>query len=170
MKWDKRCKNESFFGSSFGCRVTGREHLRLRYFMHPECSGLCTEGALQLSNISSTTFVLLCMHINELISFFGQEQREERRSTAPRSYSSVLINFGKCLLLIVIVPPFLNYASLQREGQMLLPKGILSLRNLLILCQISPSFRHLKSLAKLYKVWLVCSAFYFQMARWLMLV
>ncbi|XP_022059918.1 uncharacterized protein si:dkey-122a22.2 [Acanthochromis polyacanthus] len=39
------------------------------------------------------------------------------------SYSSVLINIGKCLLLIIIIPPFLNYASLQREGQMLLPKG-----------------------------------------------
>uniref|UniRef100_A0A3Q0R1P2 Si:dkey-122a22.2 n=1 Tax=Amphilophus citrinellus TaxID=61819 RepID=A0A3Q0R1P2_AMPCI len=38
------------------------------------------------------------------------------------SYSSVLLNIGKCLLLIIIVPPFLNYASLQREGQMLLPK------------------------------------------------
>ncbi|XP_008277405.1 uncharacterized protein LOC103355395 [Stegastes partitus] len=38
------------------------------------------------------------------------------------SYSSVLINIGKCLLLIIIIPPFLNYASLQREGQMLLPK------------------------------------------------
>ncbi|XP_050931927.1 uncharacterized protein si:dkey-122a22.2 isoform X2 [Lates calcarifer] len=34
----------------------------------------------------------------------------------------VLINIGKCLLLIIIIPPFLNYASLQREGQMLLPK------------------------------------------------
>lgn len=38
------------------------------------------------------------------------------------SYGSVLLNIGKCLLLIIIVPPFLNYASLQREGQMLLPK------------------------------------------------
>ncbi|XP_029359407.1 uncharacterized protein LOC115044499 [Echeneis naucrates] len=38
------------------------------------------------------------------------------------SYCSVLINIGKCLLLIIIIPPFLNYASLQREGQMLLPK------------------------------------------------
>uniref|UniRef100_H3CS04 Si:dkey-122a22.2 n=1 Tax=Tetraodon nigroviridis TaxID=99883 RepID=H3CS04_TETNG len=35
----------------------------------------------------------------------------------------MLINFGKCLLLLVIIPPFLNYASLQREGQMLVPKG-----------------------------------------------
>ncbi|XP_047454274.1 uncharacterized protein si:dkey-122a22.2 [Mugil cephalus] len=38
------------------------------------------------------------------------------------SCSSVLVNIGKCLLLIVIIPPFLNYASLQREGQVLLPK------------------------------------------------
>nr|XP_020467265.1 uncharacterized protein LOC109966637 [Monopterus albus] len=38
------------------------------------------------------------------------------------SYSSFFINIGKCLLLIIIIPPFLNYASLQREGQMLLPK------------------------------------------------
>ncbi|XP_070822095.1 uncharacterized protein [Chaetodon trifascialis] len=38
------------------------------------------------------------------------------------SFGSVLINVGKCLLLIIIIPPFLNYASLQREGQMLLPK------------------------------------------------
>ncbi|XP_058504125.1 uncharacterized protein si:dkey-122a22.2 [Solea solea] len=38
------------------------------------------------------------------------------------SYTSVLINIGKFLLLIIVIPPFLNYASLQREGQMLLPK------------------------------------------------
>ncbi|XP_068180781.1 uncharacterized protein si:dkey-122a22.2 isoform X1 [Antennarius striatus] len=38
------------------------------------------------------------------------------------SYGSVLLNVGKCLLLIIFIPPFLNYASLQREGQMLLPK------------------------------------------------
>lgn len=59
---------------------------------------------------------------------------EERKNPAPRTpsrggadgrlnYRSMLINFGKCLLLIVIIPPFLNYASLQREGQMLVPKG-----------------------------------------------
>lgn len=39
------------------------------------------------------------------------------------NYRSMLINFGKCLFLIIIIPPFLNYASLQREGQMLIPKG-----------------------------------------------
>ncbi|KAJ8353794.1 hypothetical protein SKAU_G00213610 [Synaphobranchus kaupii] len=33
---------------------------------------------------------------------------------------------GKVLLLIIFVPPFLNYASLQREGLMLQPKGALS--------------------------------------------
>ncbi|CAL1610545.1 unnamed protein product [Knipowitschia caucasica] len=38
------------------------------------------------------------------------------------SIGSWIINMGKCLLLIFIVPPFLNYASLQRERQMLLPK------------------------------------------------
>ncbi|XP_039661867.1 uncharacterized protein si:dkey-122a22.2 isoform X1 [Perca fluviatilis] len=38
------------------------------------------------------------------------------------SYSSVLMIVGKCLLLIIFIPPFLNYASLQREGQMLFPK------------------------------------------------
>ncbi|XP_032373757.1 uncharacterized protein si:dkey-122a22.2 isoform X2 [Etheostoma spectabile] len=41
------------------------------------------------------------------------------------SYSSVLMTIGKCLLLIIFIPPFLNYASLQREGQVLLPKVIL---------------------------------------------
>uniref|UniRef100_A0A3Q2DYQ6 Si:dkey-122a22.2 n=1 Tax=Cyprinodon variegatus TaxID=28743 RepID=A0A3Q2DYQ6_CYPVA len=55
------------------------------------------------------------------------DKKEQRRGGQPEStvrvsYSSILINFGKCLLLIVIVPPFLNYASLQREGQVLLPK------------------------------------------------
>ncbi|KAM9724036.1 uncharacterized protein ACNS7B_019242 [Menidia menidia] len=38
------------------------------------------------------------------------------------SYGSVLLNIGKCFLLLLIIPPFLNYASLQREAQMLLPK------------------------------------------------
>ncbi|XP_056141965.1 uncharacterized protein si:dkey-122a22.2 isoform X2 [Lampris incognitus] len=37
-------------------------------------------------------------------------------------YGSMLMNFGKFLLLAIIVPPFLNYASLQKEGQLLLPK------------------------------------------------
>lgn len=43
----------------------------------------------------------------------------------PRSSScwSILTNVGKCLLLIIIIPPFLNYASLQREGQLLMAKG-----------------------------------------------
>ncbi|KAG5271017.1 hypothetical protein AALO_G00174940 [Alosa alosa] len=36
---------------------------------------------------------------------------------------STLILMGKILLLIIFVPPFLNYAALQREGQMLSPKG-----------------------------------------------
>ncbi|KAK7886497.1 hypothetical protein WMY93_026118 [Mugilogobius chulae] len=57
------------------------------------------------------------------------KKNEERlQSNSPKevkgrlSYGSWIINIGKCLLLIIIVPPFLNYASLQREGQMLLPK------------------------------------------------
>lgn len=29
---------------------------------------------------------------------------------------------GKCLFLVIFIPPFLNYASLQREGQVLMPK------------------------------------------------
>uniref|UniRef100_A0A8D3ACC6 Si:dkey-122a22.2 n=1 Tax=Scophthalmus maximus TaxID=52904 RepID=A0A8D3ACC6_SCOMX len=54
----------------------------------------------------------------------GPDQRRQSPAEANGgvSYRSVLINLGKCLLLIIIIPPFLNYASLQREGQMLLPK------------------------------------------------
>ncbi|XP_041361636.1 uncharacterized protein LOC121377635 [Gigantopelta aegis] len=33
------------------------------------------------------------------------------------------LSFGKYVLLLLIVPPFLNYASLQREAQQLLPSG-----------------------------------------------
>uniref|UniRef100_A0A8C8MIZ7 Uncharacterized protein n=1 Tax=Oncorhynchus tshawytscha TaxID=74940 RepID=A0A8C8MIZ7_ONCTS len=36
---------------------------------------------------------------------------------------STVTSVGKCLLLIILIPPFLNYASLQREGQLLLPEG-----------------------------------------------
>lgn len=49
--------------------------------------------------------------------------QSQAESKSRSSYSSVLINIGKCLFLIIIIPPFLNYASLQREGQMLYPKG-----------------------------------------------
>ncbi|XP_077431972.1 uncharacterized protein LOC144057869 [Vanacampus margaritifer] len=49
-------------------------------------------------------------------------QRSKAEVKGQLAHSSVLINIGKCLLLIIIIPPFLNYASLQREGQMLLPK------------------------------------------------
>lgn len=49
--------------------------------------------------------------------------RSQGEASGRVSYGSVLMNVGKCLLLIIIIPPFLNYASLQREGQMLLPKG-----------------------------------------------
>lgn len=51
------------------------------------------------------------------------EERAQTQEVQSRlSCGSWIINIGKCLLLIIIVPPFLNYASLQREGQMLLPK------------------------------------------------
>ncbi|XP_072317379.1 uncharacterized protein [Eucyclogobius newberryi] len=61
----------------------------------------------------------------------GNNKENEERLQQPKSpkevkgrlsYGSWMINIGKCLLIIIIVPPFLNYASLQREGQMLLPK------------------------------------------------
>ncbi|KAL2084295.1 hypothetical protein ACEWY4_019813 [Coilia grayii] len=39
-----------------------------------------------------------------------------------RTCWSTLILMGKILLLIIFVPPFLNYAALQREAQMLSPK------------------------------------------------
>ncbi|KAM8871215.1 uncharacterized protein AB9W97_017639 [Spinachia spinachia] len=54
----------------------------------------------------------------------GKEPHQKGKSRAGGrvSYGSVLIAIGKCLLVIIFVPPFLNYASLQREGQMLLPK------------------------------------------------
>ncbi|KAM4633195.1 uncharacterized protein ACJ7VT_016426 [Polymixia lowei] len=51
----------------------------------------------------------------------GPPIQAEVKSTL--GYGSVLMNIGKCLLFIIIVPPFLNYASLQREGQLLMPKG-----------------------------------------------
>ncbi|XP_028282239.1 uncharacterized protein LOC114449084 [Parambassis ranga] len=52
------------------------------------------------------------------------DQRPHRKADSKGrvSYGSVLLNIGKCLLLIIIIPPFLNYASLQREGQLLQPK------------------------------------------------
>lgn len=50
------------------------------------------------------------------------EERPQTEAQGRHSYFSWIINAGKCLLLIVLVPPFLNYASLQREGQLLLPK------------------------------------------------
>ncbi|XP_075897052.1 uncharacterized protein LOC142898152 [Nelusetta ayraudi] len=53
----------------------------------------------------------------------SQRQGNQRETAGGLSYGSLLVNVGKCLLLIIIIPPFLNYASLQREGQMLLPKG-----------------------------------------------
>uniref|UniRef100_A0A3B3HHL8 Si:dkey-122a22.2 n=1 Tax=Oryzias latipes TaxID=8090 RepID=A0A3B3HHL8_ORYLA len=52
-----------------------------------------------------------------------EKQHRQPEATRGRTYSSVLLNFGKCVLLLIIIPPFLNYASLQREEQMLLPQG-----------------------------------------------
>ncbi|XP_054639249.1 uncharacterized protein si:dkey-122a22.2 [Dunckerocampus dactyliophorus] len=51
-----------------------------------------------------------------------ERQQSKAEVKSGLSHSSVLMNVGKCLLLIIVIPPFLNYASLQREGQMLLPK------------------------------------------------
>ncbi|XP_076006686.1 uncharacterized protein LOC143001025 [Genypterus blacodes] len=50
-----------------------------------------------------------------------QDQGQQPAAKGGFSFGSVLINIGKCLLLIIIIPPFLNYASLQKEGQMLVP-------------------------------------------------
>lgn len=50
------------------------------------------------------------------------ERTQKQEVQGRLSFVSWIMNVGKCLLLIIIVPPFLNYASLQREGQMLLPK------------------------------------------------
>ncbi|CAN9514137.1 unnamed protein product [Ophioblennius macclurei] len=61
----------------------------------------------------------------------SDESTDTRRKKRPQaeaeaggraSCSSVLLNVGKCFLLIIFIPPFLNYASLQREGHVLLPK------------------------------------------------
>uniref|UniRef100_UPI0037E9992F uncharacterized protein n=1 Tax=Semicossyphus pulcher TaxID=241346 RepID=UPI0037E9992F len=51
-----------------------------------------------------------------------QSLHRQAESEGRLSNSSVLLNIAKFLILIIIIPPFLNYASLQREGQMLLPK------------------------------------------------
>ncbi|XP_066501421.1 uncharacterized protein si:dkey-122a22.2 [Hoplias malabaricus] len=46
------------------------------------------------------------------------KQQQEKRSC----WSTVVL-LGKILLLVIFIPPFLNYASLQRERQELGPKG-----------------------------------------------
>lgn len=51
----------------------------------------------------------------------GDKKTQAEVKSRP-SYGSWIMNIGKCLILIIIVPPFLNYASLQREGQILIPK------------------------------------------------
>ncbi|CAJ1061909.1 uncharacterized protein si:dkey-122a22.2 [Xyrichtys novacula] len=54
----------------------------------------------------------------------SNQRQHTQTGTGGRWFSSsFLLNVGKCLILIIIIPPFLNYASLQREGQMLMPKG-----------------------------------------------
>uniref|UniRef100_A0A673Z6K9 Si:dkey-122a22.2 n=1 Tax=Salmo trutta TaxID=8032 RepID=A0A673Z6K9_SALTR len=50
-----------------------------------------------------------------------QQHRPQQGAKASRCWSTVT-SVGKCLLLIILIPPFLNYASLQREGQLLLPE------------------------------------------------
>ncbi|KPP63390.1 hypothetical protein Z043_118360, partial [Scleropages formosus] len=40
-----------------------------------------------------------------------------------RTFCSRACDVGKVILLIIIIPPFLNYASLQREGALLFPEG-----------------------------------------------
>ncbi|KAL0984920.1 hypothetical protein UPYG_G00150480 [Umbra pygmaea] len=50
------------------------------------------------------------------------QRRPQQRTKTNRCWSTVT-SVGKYLLLIGLIPPFLNYASLQREGQLLLPKG-----------------------------------------------
>lgn len=42
--------------------------------------------------------------------------------TAGSNCWSKLLTVGKCLFLVIFIPPFLNYASLQREEQVLMPK------------------------------------------------
>uniref|UniRef100_A0A8C8JE43 AB hydrolase-1 domain-containing protein n=1 Tax=Oncorhynchus tshawytscha TaxID=74940 RepID=A0A8C8JE43_ONCTS len=51
-----------------------------------------------------------------------QQHRPQQGAKTSRCWSTVT-SVGKCLLLIILIPPFLNYASLQREGQLLLPEG-----------------------------------------------
>ncbi|XP_023835835.1 uncharacterized protein si:dkey-122a22.2 isoform X2 [Salvelinus sp. IW2-2015] len=51
----------------------------------------------------------------------SQQHRPQQGAKTSRCWSTVT-SVGKCLLLIILIPPFLNYASLQREGQLLLPE------------------------------------------------
>ncbi|XP_028325715.1 uncharacterized protein LOC114477553 isoform X1 [Gouania willdenowi] len=59
---------------------------------------------------------------NEATDADTKEQERPAENKSRVSYSSLLLNTGKCLLLLIIIPPFLNYASLQGEGRMLMPK------------------------------------------------
>ncbi|KAJ3597398.1 hypothetical protein NHX12_000925 [Muraenolepis orangiensis] len=60
----------------------------------------------------------------------GEARRSESRDAVPVRVEGwrvtpwcVIKNVGMCLICILAVPPFLNFASLQREGQLLMPKG-----------------------------------------------
>ncbi|XP_026865275.2 uncharacterized protein si:dkey-122a22.2 isoform X2 [Electrophorus electricus] len=57
----------------------------------------------------------------------GRKATEEpftvKQQQPEKSCSATFIFLGKIVLLVFFVPPFLNYASLQREGQELRPKG-----------------------------------------------
>ncbi|XP_020353473.1 uncharacterized protein LOC109901882 isoform X1 [Oncorhynchus kisutch] len=52
-----------------------------------------------------------------------QQQHQPQQGAKTSRCWSTVTSVGKCLLLIILIPPFLNYASLQREGQLLLPEG-----------------------------------------------
>ncbi|XP_062321124.1 uncharacterized protein si:dkey-122a22.2 [Osmerus eperlanus] len=52
----------------------------------------------------------------------GQPRSRSEDAGTTSTCWSTLLTVGKCLLLVIFIPPFLNYASLQREGQLLMPK------------------------------------------------
>ncbi|XP_030638388.1 uncharacterized protein si:dkey-122a22.2 [Chanos chanos] len=51
------------------------------------------------------------------------DERAASESRSQTSCWSTVSLIGKILLLIIFVPPFLNYTSLKREGELLSPKG-----------------------------------------------
>ena len=54
---------------------------------------------------------------------FWQTQATEPAVKAPRGALRTLCSSLKYVLLLIIVPPFMNYAALQREGTELKPLG-----------------------------------------------